>query len=157
MVLRLLSLSDVEFMERMMLMAGFPPDSGLPDDARRMPHVRRFLDGLGRPGDAGVIASDAARRPLGAAWARQLDEPLLRDERGTAVAQMTVAVEPHARGRGVGGTLLDALAEVAAAAGHRQLSLNVSARNPAHRLYLRRDFELVEADGHRLVMRRWLE
>ena len=156
MVLRSLSSSDAAFMERMMLLAGFPPDRELPADAREMPHVRRFLDGWGRPGDVGVVALDDTQRPLGAAWARVQDEPLLRDDRGAPVAELAVAVEERARGRGVGSALLDALADAARARGHRELSLNVSPRNPAHRLYLRCGFELVGESAHGLVMHRRL-
>jgi GNAT superfamily N-acetyltransferase len=156
MVLRLLSSSDAALMERMMLLAGFPPDRELPADAREMPHVRRFLDGWGRPGDVGVVALDDAQRPLGAAWARVLDDPLLRDDQGAAVAELAVAVEKRARGRGVGSALLDALAKAAGAAGHRELSLKVSPHNPAHRLYLRCGFEPVGEGAQGLVMRRRL-
>jgi GNAT superfamily N-acetyltransferase len=154
MVLRLLTSSDAAFMERMMLLAGFPPDRELPADALEMPHIRRFLDGWGRPGDVGVLALDDTQRPLGAAWARILDEPLLRDNRGAPVAELTVAVEERARGRGVASALLGALAEAAVAVGHRELSLTVSPGNPAHRLYLRCGFELVREGAHRLVMHR---
>jgi GNAT superfamily N-acetyltransferase len=156
MALRLLSSSDAAFMERMMLLAGFPPDRELPADAREMPHVRRFLDGWGRPGDVGVVALDDTHRPLGAAWARVMDKPLLRDDKDAAVAELAIAVEPHARGRGVGRTLLDALAEAAGTAGHRELSLSVSPRNPAHRLYVRCGYEPVGEGAHGLVMRRRL-
>ena len=121
-----------------------------------MPHVRRFLDGWGCAGDVGVVAVDEQRGPLGAAWARVLHEPLLRDDQGEPVAELAIAVEEHARGGGVGGALLHALAEAATAAGHRELSLNVSPRNPANRLYLRCGFELVGEGVHGLAMRRRL-
>jgi GNAT superfamily N-acetyltransferase len=154
MVLRLLASSDAALMERMMLLAGFPPERELPADALEMPHIRRFLEGWGRPGDVGVVALDDAHRPLGAAWARILDEPLLRDDRGAPVAEVAVAVDERARGRGIGTALMGALAEAAGAVGHRELSLTVSARNPAHRLYLRCGFQLVSEGVHGLVMRR---
>jgi GNAT superfamily N-acetyltransferase len=156
MVLRLLTSADVAFLERMMLFAGFPPDRELPADAREMPHVRRFLDGWGRAGDVGVVALDEQQGPLGAAWARVLDEPLLRDDGGAPVAELAIAVERHARGRGVGRALLDALADAAKGAGHRELTLSVSPRNPAQRLYLRCGFELVGQGAHGLVLRRRL-
>jgi GNAT superfamily N-acetyltransferase len=156
MVLRLLSSTDAPVLERMMLLAGFPPDRELTTDARAMPHVRRFLDGWGRTGDVGVLALDDQERALGAAWARLLDDPLLRDDRGAPVAEVAIAVEDHARGQGIGGALLDSLADAAASAGHRELPPRVSPRNPAHRLYLRCGFELVNEDAHRFVMRRQL-
>jgi GNAT superfamily N-acetyltransferase len=80
----------------------------------------------------------------------------LRDDTGAPVAELAIAVEAHARGGGVGRALLDALAEAAGDAGHHELSLNVSSRNPAHRLYLRCGFEVVGEGAHGLVMRRRL-
>ena len=153
---RPLTSDDEELMERMMLYAGFPPDRVLPANARQMPHVRRFIAGWGGEGDVGVMAVDEQSRPLGAAWARVFHEPLLRDDTGAPVAEVAIAVEAHARGGGVGGALLDALADAARHAGHRQLSLSVSPRNPARRLYQRRGFEVVREEEHGLVMRRRL-
>jgi GNAT superfamily N-acetyltransferase len=155
-MVRALTSADAPFLERMMLVAGFPPDQGLPSDARDLPHVRRFVEDWGRPGDVGVVALDEQHQPIGAAWARVLDQPLIRDEQGAPVAELAIAVEEQARGVGVGHALLDALAEAAAAAGHRELSLNVSPRNPAHRLYARCGFELVGEGPTGLVMRRRL-
>jgi GNAT superfamily N-acetyltransferase len=152
--IRLVTCDDTAFLERMMLLAGFPPDRDLPADARAAPHIRRFLDDWGRDGDVGVIALDESGCPVGAAWARRLDEPLLTDDAGAAVAEVAIAVEAHARGAGTGDALLDALAKAAAAAGHRELSLRVSARNPAARLYERAGYERVRTDEHGLVMRR---
>ncbi len=85
-----------------------------------------------------------------------LDEPLLRDAQGAPVAELAIAVEEHARNGGVGHALLDALAEAATAAGHRELSLKVSPSNPAHRLYLRCGFELVDEGAHGHIMHRQL-
>lgn len=133
MVFRLLAPSDAEALERMMLIAGFSPDRELPADAPEMSHIRRFLDGWGQhDGDVGVIALDDSQAPLGAAWARVLDEPLLREEK-EPIAEPALAVEAAARGRSVGGAPLEALADAASEAGHRALSLTVSPRNPARR------------------------
>jgi ribosomal protein S18 acetylase RimI-like enzyme len=162
--IRKVTAADVPFLERMMLLAGFPPDGPLPSDARSMPHVRRFVEAWGRGGDVGVVALDGTGRRLGAAWARLLEDPLLVDRVGVPVAEVAIAVESRARGRGAGTSLLRALEHAAAAAGHRELSLTVSSRNPAVRLYERagyervRDVELV-GEGEReggVVMRRRL-
>src|SRR3954451_1589454 len=42
-----------------------------------IPHVRRYLDDWGRPGDAGVVAIARDGRRLGAAWYRlfPIDDP----------------------------------------------------------------------------------
>ncbi len=153
---RPLTAEDTAFLERMMLLAAFPPERELPPAAPEMPHVRRFLDGWGRPGDVGVAALDDERSEVGAAWARVLGEPLLHDDAGAAVPELAIAVEAHARSEGIGGALLDALATAAREAGHRELSLRVSPRNPAARLYRRRGFEPARESADELVMRRRL-
>ena len=105
------------------------------------PHVRRYLDGWGRPGDAGVIALDASGQRLGAAWYRLFPA----DAPGygfvaSDVPEISIGVAARARRRGVGGALLDALVAMARAQGHRALSLSVDRRNPAQRLYARYGF-----------------
>ena len=70
--------------------------------------------------------------------------------------RLAIAVEPEARGAGVGAALLEALARGAAASGHRELSLSVSPRSPAVRLYARAGFEVARDDAERVVMRRRL-
>lgn len=154
--IRRLTEADTPFMERMMLFAGFPPDHPLPPDPLSMLHVRRFVEGWGRAGDVGVIAVSETGRPLGAAWARRLDVPLLRDEAGIPVAEVAIAVEDDARGSGKGSALLRALDREAGAVGHRSLSLSVSPRSAAVRLYERAGYELVADGEHGLVMRRRL-
>ena len=164
-----------------MLLAGFPPDRPLPSDAGSLPHVRRFLEDWGRPDDVGVVAvaerpahqpvvdrpvnppvadrpvnPPVVDRPVGAAWARRLEDPLLRDDAGVAVAEVAIAVEEGYRGAGTGTALLCGLEREAAARGHRALALAVSPRNPARRLYERVGYEVVAEDERGLVMRRRL-
>ena len=111
------------------------------DAAFAIPQVRRYLDGWGRFGDAGVIAVDEAGRRLGAAWCRlyPTDAPgygfVAPD-----VPELSIGVVPEERGRGVGTALLDALAATAREHGHRALSLSVDRANPARRLYERHGF-----------------
>ena len=109
-----------------------------------------------RETSASSRSTNDAQRKLGAAWARVLDEPLLFDDAGAAVPELAIAVEPEARGSGVGGALLDALAAAARDAGHRELSLRVSPRNPAERLYRQLGFEPAREAAGELVMRRRL-
>ncbi len=106
-----------------------------------IPHVRKYLDGWGRPGDAGVVALDAAGERLGAAWYRLFPA----DAPGYGfvapdVPELSIGVAARARGQGVGGALLDALLAMARAQGHPALSLSVDRRNPAQRLYARHGF-----------------
>ncbi|GAA1878962.1 hypothetical protein GCM10009836_70460 [Pseudonocardia ailaonensis] len=81
--------------------------------------------------DAVVVAEPE----LGAAWWTFVEPPLV-----AGAPELVVAVTPTARGRGLGGALLDALAARAAEAGHHHLALNVHIRNPAARLYSRTGF-----------------
>lgn len=111
------------------------------DAAFAIPHTRRYLDGWDRPGDAAVVAVGADGRRLGAAWYR-LFSP---EDPGwgfvaSDVPELSIGVTAEARGRGVGGALLDALLTLAREQGHRAVSLSVDRQNPARRLYERKGF-----------------
>jgi GNAT superfamily N-acetyltransferase len=111
------------------------------DTVMALPQLRRYFVGWGRPGDAGVVAvtTDGAR--LGTAWYRlfSTEEPgfgfIAAD-----VPELAMGIAAEARGRGIGGALLDALLAVARDQGFRALSLAVDRQNPAHRLYERKGF-----------------
>ncbi len=106
-----------------------------------LPASRKYLEGWGRPGDAGVIAVDKGGRPLGAAWYRLFppDDPgygfVARD-----VPELSIGVHEEARGQGIGKALLDALLALAREQGAPALSLSVDRQNPALRLYERAGF-----------------
>ena len=109
--------------------------------ALAMPQLRRYLNGWGRPGDAGVVAVGEDGQRLGAAWYRlfPVEDPgwgfVASD-----IPELGIGVVGEARGRGVGRALLDALLELAREQGHRALSLSVDRQNPARRLYERVGF-----------------
>lgn len=150
--------ADVPFLGAMMREAGFPPERRPPlDEALRAPHVRQWLDGWGRDGDLAILAVDDDGAPIGAAWCRRfgLATDGFVDDDTPVVA---IAVEPAHRGRGVGTALLAALAEAARAAGVRALSLAVSRRNPALRLYQRMGYVDVDpARPGQAILRRSLD
>jgi GNAT superfamily N-acetyltransferase len=105
-----------------------------------IPHVRHYLEGWGRTGDAAVVAVVDGQR-LGAAWYRLFPA----EDPGwgfvaTDVPELSIGVAAEARGRGVGGALLDALLTLARERGYRAVSLSVDRRNPARRLYERKGF-----------------
>ncbi len=109
--------------------------------ALAMPSVRKYLDGWGRPGDAGVVAVDDAGNRLGAAWFRLF--PANDPAYGFVapdVPELSIGVAAEARGKGVGRALLDALLATARAQGYRAVSLSVDRQNPARRLYERAGF-----------------
>ena len=119
------------------------------DDGMRMlgreaafaiPHVRRYLDGWGRTGDAAVVAVVDGQR-LGAAWYRLF----LAEDTGwgfvaTDVPELSIGVAAEARGTGIGSALLDALLTLAREQGFRAVSLSVDRQNRARRLYERKGF-----------------
>ena len=122
---------DREFIAEMARLACGLDDRPLPsaDD----PAVLALLPG---PTDVAVIATDDDERRLGAAWLHFHDPPLVVDDRGEDLPELTMAVREDARGRGVGGELLAAVAAEAPES-FTALALNVHMRNPAARLYMR--------------------
>lgn len=112
----------------------------------------RYVEGWGRPGDTALVAIDEYR-PVGAAWYRLFEaaEPGYGfvDE---ATPELTIAVVPSRRGRGLGGELLRALLEGARSAGFEQVSLSVEPDNPALRLYEENGFTKVGERGGAWVM-----
>jgi RsiW-degrading membrane proteinase PrsW (M82 family)/ribosomal protein S18 acetylase RimI-like enzyme len=112
------------------------------------PHTWRYLADWQRPTDFGVIASNGTQ-PIGAAWARF----------GTAkdagyghvtddVPELTIAVSPHARGRGVGQMTLGALVLAARDLGLPGISLSVEDGNrSARELYEQAGFVPVDRNG----------
>jgi GNAT superfamily N-acetyltransferase len=111
------------------------------DTVMALPQLRRYFDGMGRAGDAGVVAVTAEGARLGAAWYRlfSAEEPgfgfIAAD-----VSELAIGVVAEARGKGIGGALLDALLTLAREQGYRALSLAVDRENPARRLYERKGF-----------------
>jgi ribosomal protein S18 acetylase RimI-like enzyme len=145
--LRLATAGDVDFLWLMLYEASYAADDGVPDAAalRGHPVLARYVEGWGRRGDLGVVASDDdTGQPVGAAWVRLLTG----DEGGygyvdDATPELAIAVHPNERGRGVGERMLRELLAFADAAGFRAVSLSVRADNPALRLYERVGFQVV--------------
>ena len=112
-----------------------------------------------RPGDLGVVAEEVETgQAVGAAWLRlfSADDPGYGfvDE---ATPELSIALLPGYRGRGLGSRLMQALL---AEAGQRfeQISLSVSKDNAAKRMYERMGFVVVgEEEGGAAVMVRKVE
>ncbi len=123
------------------------------DEVLAEPTIARYIQGWGRPGDAGVVAEEGGE-PIGAAWYR-LFSP---EEPGfgfvdAAVPELAIAVVPLHRRRGVGTALLDALIERGRTDGHPALSLSVQVHNRSRLMYERAGFLKVAEEGDSWTMR----
>jgi ribosomal protein S18 acetylase RimI-like enzyme len=159
--IRPLTPSDEPFLQEMLREADLwrlPPDAPRPPLAEILadPHVRLYVEGWGRPGDDGVVG-DAAGTRVGACWMR-----LFTEEShgwgflGAGVPELSIAVAPRWRRRGVGRRLLTAALARARQSGHAAVSLSVMPDNVrARELYARAGFRQVDlVDGSWIMERR---
>ena len=153
--IRQLSPSDQQALWEMLYHSLYVAQGGppFPPEVVRRPEIAKYVEAWGRAGDLGFVAVDStSNRPVGAVWLRLLSG----DERGYGYVndetpELGIAVIPGYRGRGVGSELLSRLLE-SAAAHYRQVSLSVSADNPAVRLYVRVGFEQIGVRGASVTM-----
>jgi GNAT superfamily N-acetyltransferase len=107
------------------------------DEALTNPELARYVQDFGCPGDFGVVAEEGAE-PLGAAWWRYFQAGApgygFVDE---ATPEISAAVLPGHRRRGIGTALLGALQREARIQRIDRLSLSVEQDNPAIALYER--------------------
>ena len=122
----------------------------------RHPALTRYVeDWMQRPGDLGFL-TESNGEVVGAAWLRcwsAEDHGFgFVDER---TPELSMAVWPGHRGRGIGTALLTRTLE-AAASEHSAVSLSVNLSNPALRLYRRFGFERVgqSADDSATMLKR---
>ena len=114
--------------------------------------LERYVVGWGRRGDDALVAIDEFQ-PVGAAWFRlfEADEPGYGfvDEN---TPELTIAIVPSRRGKGLGEQLLISLLDRAREEGYARISLSVEADNPAIRLYEQHGFTRVGDRAGALVM-----
>jgi ribosomal protein S18 acetylase RimI-like enzyme len=115
--------------------------------------LERYVAGWGRRGDNALVAIDQFQ-PVGAAWYRLFAE----DAPGYGYVdpdtpELTIAVVPSRRGKGLGVQLLESLLEQARSEGYGQISLSVEPDNPALHLYEQHGFAQVGERGGALVMK----
>jgi len=120
------------------------------DESADLP-VARYVTGWGREGDSGFVAIDELQ-PVGAAWYRLFPRRTpgfgFVDER---TPELTVAVVPSRRGKGIGHELMEALLAQARSEGYDALSLSSPRDSTA--LYERYGFRVVSGDGEAVTMR----
>ncbi len=146
---------DIQLLRVLLLEAAFwRPNVVRPplEQALADPELARYVEGFGRPGDFGVVAEEGAE-PLGAAWWRYFQSAApghgFVDE---ATPEVSAAVLPAHRERGIGTVLLAALERQARDQGIKRLSLSVERDNRATALYERLGFRSLGRGGGALTM-----
>lgn len=124
-----------------------------PQQLAANPHLSHYADGWPQPGDLGVVVESAHGVGVGAAWLRYFTaaDPSYGfvDER---TPELSIGVDPDARGEGLGTGLCTRLLDAARSRGIERVSLSVEKANPATRLYERLGFETVRDDGDAVTM-----
>ena len=130
--------TDLDFLKDMLFEALFwDPEAKRPAFGSFCgdPEFTKLLAGWGRTGDRAVIAEEDGVRRGGAwfrLWTAESHSYGFVDARTPEIA---IAVRPDYRSRGLGRELLRALVQQARADGYQSLSLSVSPKNSALRLY----------------------
>ena len=149
--------ADAGLVRRILYMAlDWKPDEELPpiEVVVEHPEVKRYHEGWGRAGDLGV-AAEVDGEFVGGAFCRLFTE----DDHGHGYVdpetpEVGVAVASGYRGQGIGGSLMDGIAELARNNSCPRLSLSVQVGNPAVNLYRRLGYQEVSTDdsAHRMVL-----
>lgn len=147
--------ADEPFLWEMLYHALYVPEgyAPFPKEITQEPDIAKYVLGWGKEGDRGFVAVDALNfTPAGAAWVRLFaPEGAGYGYVGAETPELSVAVLPGYRNRGIGTDLLGRLI-AEARRHHPAVSLSVSSGNPAARLYRRLGFEIVGRKGTSLVM-----
>ena len=123
-----------------------------PRDILRREELQVYIRGFGSgPADVCLAAAGEDGAPVGAAWARVMDDYGHLDDETPSLA---IALYPPYRGRGLGTALLRGLFPLLAARGYRRVSLSVQKANPALRLYLREGFSPVRETSEESILAR---
>lgn len=118
----------------------------------KQPAIANYVCEWGRDGDAGFVAVDQNEMPIGAVWARLMTG----EHKGFGYVddqtpELGLAVVPGWRNHGVGTSLMTRMIDTASHT-YNQISLSVSAENPARRLYKRLGFKAVSTAGGSITM-----
>jgi ribosomal protein S18 acetylase RimI-like enzyme len=147
---RKLETKDEAVLYDMLYQAIFVPEGGVPParDIVYSPELSKYVKEFGKPDDLGYGVFDNGE-PVGAVWLRRLRNGYghVNDE----TPELTIAVMPDYRGRGVGTVLLEHLLNHAKEK-YKSVSLSVWQDNPALHLYQRFGFEIVKELQDEVVM-----
>jgi len=123
-------------------------------DILNLPEIATYVEGWGRLGDEGLIATLGENsQAIGAAWYRLF--PAYNPGYGyinDQTPELAIAVQPQYRGKGIGKVLMIQLVQKAILSLYSQVSLSVAPNNPAVHLYHKLGFETVRISAASLVM-----
>lgn len=149
-VIRRTRADDIDFLREMLFEAAYwrpgKPRPALEEGLAR-PDLQQVLEGWGRPGDSGMVATDGHGDRIGAAWLRQWTA----DDHAHAFVdehtpELGIGVRKEFRRHGVGTALLLAVLGRAREQGVPAVSLSVEIENVARLLYERFGFEMHSVD-----------
>lgn len=153
--IRPIMVADELFLWEALYLAIYTPPGKLPPPREivHSPELSRYVAGWGQVGDIGFIAEENGQ-PIGTIWLRLFDG----GRRGYGyvdddIPELSMAVLPENRARGIGSGLLAHLLDVAACR-FQAVSLSVARNNPARRLYERYGFKKVGESADSLTMLR---
>ncbi|GGH77277.1 ribosomal protein S18 acetylase RimI-like enzyme [Pullulanibacillus pueri] len=152
---------DLPFLWDMLYHSIYLPEDEKPakDELLKEPSIEKYLKDWGRATDHALIAADDWGKPLGAIWMRLFAQESAGygfiDEE---TPEIGMALLPECRGKGMGGSLLRALCDLACSLNYKAVSLSVDPQNrQAVHLYEKTGFVKVkEDDGGSWVMRKQL-
>jgi ribosomal protein S18 acetylase RimI-like enzyme len=145
----LIEKSDEPFLWEMLYQALYVPEGEppFPREILQQPEIKIYVEKWGTDSDQGVIALND-NSPVGAVWVRKIKAYGFVAE---DIPELTIAVLPEFRGRGIGSNLMKQLFSFISS---EAVSLSVTAENPAMKLYQRLGFEIVTVEGNSVTMKK---
>lgn len=156
-VIRPLAMGDEPFLWEMLYHALYVPpgQEPFPQEIIHAPEIALYVYDWGRAHDKGFVAIDnRSGQAIGAVWLRLF--PPTQPGYGyirADIPELSIALLPEYRGRGIGTDLLKHLIDEARQI-YPALSLSVSPGNPAVRLYKRLGFEVINRQATSLTMKK---
>lgn len=152
--IRVLRSGETSLLREFTYLAIFVPPGSEPPPRSilELPEVAKYYANFNPAAELALVAEQAGE-VAGAIWARQF--PASAKGYGFYRAdypELSIAVLPAWRGKGLGSQLLDALIARGRAQGTRGLSLSVSRGNPARRLYERHGFAVLSVREEDILM-----
>jgi GNAT superfamily N-acetyltransferase len=148
---------ETAFLKEMLWEAVFLPAETkrtLPKAFLEHPDIRKYYSGWGRKGDFAIVSAQQHTGMLtGCAWGRLFNA----DDKGYGyigdeIPELSIAVDPAFRNRGIGTKLLQELIDAYIKKGYPKLSLSVHKDNPCLRLYCRTGFKVHAEKDDSLIM-----